>query len=50
MHNTDNGRTALAALNAERFIETSDSEFNELRQMAGDIGIDIRTYQFRDSR
>jgi len=50
MHNTDNGRTALAALNAEKFIETSDSEFNELRQMAGDIGIDIRTYQFRDSR
>jgi len=50
MHNTDNGRTALVALNAERFIETSDSEFNELRQMAGDIGIDIRTYQFRDSR
>lgn len=50
MHNTDNGKTALAALNAERFIETSDSEYNKLREMAGDIGIDIRTYQFRDSR
>lgn len=50
MHNTNNGKTALAALNAERFIETSDSEFDELREMARDIGINIRTYQFRDSR
>lgn len=50
MHNTHDGKTALTALNSVRFIETSDSEFDSLREMAKDIGIDIRAYSFRNSK
>lgn len=50
MHNTDRGKETLKALNASKFVETSDSEFDILRQMAKDIGIDTKTYSFRGSR
>jgi phosphonate transport system substrate-binding protein len=50
MHSAGSGKDALKALNASGFVETSDSEFDILRQMAKDIGIDIKTYPFRGGR
>jgi len=50
MHNTPEGKNALKAMNALRFKETTDSEFNALKRMAKDLDIDIITYPFRDKR
>ncbi len=50
MHNTPEGKNALKAMNALRFKETTDSEFDALKKMARDIDIDIMTYPFRDKR
>lgn len=50
MHNTPEGIKALRSLNAVRFKETFDSEFNMLREMAGEIGIIAETHLFRDRR
>lgn len=50
MHNTPDGKNALKALGAVEFKETRDSEFNELREMAAEIGIDIKTHPFRNRR
>lgn len=50
MHNTHAGKNALKAMNALRFKETTDSEFDALKEMAKDLDIDIRTYPFRDKR
>ena len=50
MHNTPKGENALKAMDALRFKETTDSEFDALKKMARDIDIDIRTYPFRDKR
>ncbi|BCB95637.1 phosphonate ABC transporter substrate-binding protein [Dissulfurispira thermophila] len=50
MHNTPEGKNALKALNAVRFKETIDSEFNVLREMARDLDIDTRAYPFRYRR
>lgn len=50
MHNNSDGKIALKALNASKFVETADSEFDALRQMAKDIGIDIKSYPFRGSK
>lgn len=50
LHETKGGNNALQALNAVKFKETKDSEFDTLRVMAIDLGIDIRTYPFRYRR
>ncbi|OGW20821.1 MAG: hypothetical protein A2077_02270, partial [Nitrospirae bacterium GWC2_46_6] len=50
MHHNADGKTALQALDASKFVETADSEFNVLRQMAKDIGLDIKLYPFRGNR
>ncbi|MCL4457777.1 MAG: phosphate/phosphite/phosphonate ABC transporter substrate-binding protein [Nitrospirae bacterium] len=50
MHHNADGKTVLQALNASKFIETADSEFDALRQMAKDLGIDIKSYPFRGKR
>ncbi len=50
MHHNADGKTALQALDASKFVETADSEFDVLRQMAKDIGIDIKSYPFRGKR
>jgi len=50
MHEMADGKTALQALNAIRFIETGDSEFDMLRTMVDDVGLDIRSFPFRDKR
>ena len=50
MHDTADGKTALQALNAIRFIETTDSEFDTLRRMADDIDLDIRSAPFWDEK
>jgi len=50
LHHVAQGKKALAALNAEKFIETSDLEFDKLRAMAKEIGLDIRRYPFRNLR
>ncbi len=50
MHNAPDGKMALQELNASKFIATLDSEFNALRQMAEDIGVDPRSYPLRDRR
>jgi len=50
MHSTPEGKNALKALNAVKFRETLDSEFEELRKMANDLDIDIRTSPFRYRR
>lgn len=47
MHEKPEGINALKPLNAARFKETLDSDFDALRDMARDLNIDIRTYQFR---
>ncbi len=43
MHDTAGGKAALQALNAVKFIEATDSEFEVLRRMADDIDLDIRS-------
>ncbi len=50
MHDTADGKTALQALNAIKFIETTDSEFDILRRMANDIDLDIRSYPSWDEK
>jgi phosphonate transport system substrate-binding protein len=47
MHNTGEGKKALEIMNAVRFRETKDSEFDELRVMANELSIDIKTYPFK---
>lgn len=50
MHTTPEGKEALKALGAAKFQETEDSEFDSLRKMAADLGINPGTYPFRHKR
>lgn len=50
MHATPDGKEALKALGAIKFKETEDSEFNSLRKMAADLGINAGTYPFKHKR
>lgn len=50
MHTTPEGAEVLKALGAIKFKETEDSEFDSLRKMAADLGIDVGTYPFRHKR
>ncbi|MBI3591920.1 MAG: phosphate/phosphite/phosphonate ABC transporter substrate-binding protein, partial [Nitrospirae bacterium] len=50
MHATPDGKEALKALGAIKFKETEDSEFDSLRKMAADLGINAGTYPFRHKR
>jgi len=47
MHGDDSGKAALQILKASKFIVTSDSEFDMLRQMVKDAGVDFKTSPFR---
>jgi len=50
MHTTPEGKEALNAMGAAKFKETADSEFDSLRKMAADLGINPATYPFRHKR
>lgn len=40
------GKTALSAIGADRFIKTTDEEYRYLYAMAGELGIDLYTYSY----
>ncbi|MBZ0157508.1 MAG: phosphate/phosphite/phosphonate ABC transporter substrate-binding protein [Alphaproteobacteria bacterium] len=50
LHMTSEGQKVLQSLEAVRFRETTDSEFAPLREMVREMGIDSRTYHFRDRK
>lgn len=49
MHATPAAAGALKQLEAKSFTETTDAEFDALRKMAQEVGIDPQTYHFRDN-
>jgi phosphonate transport system substrate-binding protein len=48
LHETPDGKKALTAMNAVRFTETRDDEFSSLRVMVTGLGIDVKTFRFKD--
>ena len=50
LHTMQDGKHALEALNAVKFKETKDEEYDLLRKMTEEIGININTYSFREKR
>jgi phosphonate transport system substrate-binding protein len=50
MHTTPEGREVLAAFSASKFKGTADSEYDELRAMAGELDINLKTHPFTYKR
>lgn len=50
LHTTEEGSKALRALDAVRFQETTDNEFDGLRSIARDLSMDLKSQQFRRFR
>lgn len=48
LHEDPEGKKALAALGAGKFTGTTDAEYSSLRQMASEVGIDIKTYAVKE--
>jgi phosphonate transport system substrate-binding protein len=48
MDKDEAGREALRRFGAQRFIETSDADYDYLYRLAADGGIDLKTYQYRN--
>ncbi len=46
---TKEGRAVLRKLGADRFIETTDSDYEELYQMITDLGMDLKDYPYEEN-
>jgi ABC-type phosphate/phosphonate transport system substrate-binding protein len=46
---TKEGRAVLRKLGADRFIETTDSDYEELYQMITDLGVDLKDYPYEEN-
>ncbi len=50
MHNDQDGRNVLKSFRARKFIETTDDDYKPVFKYAGEIGLNLSTYDYRNDR